>query len=62
MVKGITYGGEIAEVGSGTLPQDIFEFACSNPWFLERAAAKKKPNFVARLFFRSLLLPARLVV
>lgn len=49
MVKGITYGGEIAEVGSGTLPQDIVEFACSDPRFLERASAKK-PNFVVRFF------------
>jgi hypothetical protein len=48
MCKGITYAGEIAELGQGTNPSDIVEIVCTDPLFLERAA-EKKPNFVVRL-------------
>jgi hypothetical protein len=48
MTKGITYAGEIAEVGQGTTPSQVVEIVCTNPRFLERAA-EKKPNFIVRL-------------
>lgn len=47
MTKGITYNGEIAEVGQGTNPQDVVELVCTDPQFLEKAS-EKKPNFVVR--------------
>lgn len=48
MGKGITYNGEIAEVGQGVHPQDVVELVCNDPRFLEKAS-EKKPNFVVRL-------------
>ncbi|MCM2438414.1 hypothetical protein HGO34_01625 [Agrobacterium vitis] len=45
MGKGISYGGDVVETGSGKMPRDAVQFVCSDPNFLEKAAAKK-PNLV----------------
>jgi hypothetical protein len=46
MAGGITYGGDYV-TASGKTPQETIEFVCTDPKFLEKAAAKK-PNAVVR--------------
>jgi hypothetical protein len=56
MVHGVTYGGEIGRVGASTDPQHTVELVCTDPRFVELAAAKK-PNFIIRLFNGALSFP-----
>lgn len=45
MGKGISYGGDIVEVGAGQTAHETVQFVCTDPNFLEKASAKK-PNAV----------------
>lgn len=56
MVMGVTYEGELARVGAGHTPQETVELICTDPRFVEQAAAKK-PNFIMRLFNGALSFP-----
>lgn len=47
MDKGISYGGDIVEIGGGKLARETIHLVCSDPNFLEKATAKK-PNIVLR--------------
>ncbi|SOC20544.1 hypothetical protein SAMN05877809_11261 [Rhodobacter sp. JA431] len=49
MTTGITYAGELGRVGLETSPQEAVEIICTDPRFVEKAAAKK-PNLIVRLF------------
>ena len=57
MTIGITYEGEIGRLeASHDNPQQVVELVCTDPRFVERAAAKK-PNFIMRLFNGALSFP-----
>lgn len=49
MTLGITYAGDLGRVGQETSPEQAVELVCTDPRFVERAAAKK-PNLIIRLF------------
>lgn len=57
MVKGITYDGEIGILGRQTTPEEAIEIICTDPKFVEKAAAKK-PNFFVRAYNGARSFPA----